>query len=229
MQRKIVVVLSGGLDSAVAMYTAINEVGTENVSAVTFNYGQRHGKELECAKKLTADKNIKHCILDMSVIGKQIFSGALMDAKAYLPTGAYADDNLQDTVVPNRNMIMISLATAFAVKFGATEIWLGSHAGDHENYPDCRPIFTERLREVLKVCHFQPIYLKAPFEDYHKSDIVRDGIQLGVPFEDTWSCYAGGEVSCGECTTCNDAQTAFKVNGMNDPRIPLENLGNEAL
>lgn len=217
MKRKIVVVLSGGLDSAVAMYTAINEVGAENVSAVTFNYGQRHNKELECAKKLTADKNIQHCILDMSVIGNQIFSGALMDANAELPTGKYADDNLQDTVVPNRNMIMISLAAAFAIKFEASEIWYGAHAGDHQNYPDCRPVFIEALRNVLAVCHFQPIELVAPFYEATKAAIVHQGLGLNVPFEDTWSCYEGGELSCGECTTCNDRLEAFEKNGVDDP------------
>lgn len=215
--RKITVVLSGGLDSTVLLYKAVREVGANNVAAITFNYGQRHDKEIEFAKKTTRKLGVQHEVLKMAAIGKQIFRSALTNKEAKLPEGHYADDNLQTTVVPNRNMIMISLTAAFAISHGTNEIWYGAHSGDHSNYPDCRPEFIEALKKTLELCHFEPIKLEAPFEHCTKADIVAEGIRLEVPFEDTWSCYDGGENACGLCATCNDRLRAFKANNAKDP------------
>ena len=222
MKKELIVILSGGLDSTTLAYKAVAEFGAENVAAITFDYGQRHNKEIEFAKITTKKLGIEHVILDMSIIGKSIFHSALMDKDAALPTGKYANENLQDTVVPNRNMIMISLATAYCISKGADMIWYGAHAGDHSNYPDCRPEFINALRRTLALCHFKPIKLGAPYERSSKADVVNDGLALKVPFEDTWSCYDGGDVACGKCTTCNDRLAAFKGNNAKDPIIYRE-------
>lgn len=217
MSKKKIVVLSGGLDSTVMLYKAVDKFGANNIVAVTFNYGQRHSKEIQCAKITTKKLNVPHTVVDMEIIGKQIFHSSLMDKDAVLPTGKYAEENLRSTVVPNRNMIMVSIATGLAISNDADEVWLGAHSGDHSNYPDCRPVFLEALRDVLNVCHFDPIKLVVPFQDIPKAMIVQTGIDLKVPFEDTWSCYAGYEKPCGECTTCNDRLMAFKINRVQDP------------
>lgn len=230
---KITVILSGGLDSTVLAYKAVEEFGAENVCAISFNYGQRHSKELECAKTTTGKLGIKHTILEMADVGKQIFKSALMDKNAALPEGHYAEENLQSTVVPNRNMIMISLAAGYAISNESGKIWYGAHAGDHSNYPDCRPEFIEALKHVLRLCHFTPIELEAPFDHSNKAAIVAEGLRLGVPFEDTWSCYSGSEHACGFCTTCNDRLGAFKANNAKDPAIyadlPEEFINNGTL
>lgn len=217
--RKITVILSGGLDSTVLLYKAVKEVGVENVNAITFNYGQRHSKEIEFAKRTAHKLGVQHEVLKMAAIGKQIFKSALTDKDAKIPEGHYADDNLQTTVVPNRNMIMISLTAAFAISHGTNEIWYGAHAGDHSNYPDCRPEFIEALKGVLALCHFEPITLQAPFEHMSKAEIVATGLALKVPFEDTWSCYDGKEEACGKCGTCVDRLKAFHENGAKDPAV----------
>ncbi|MGL5188855.1 MAG: 7-cyano-7-deazaguanine synthase QueC [Cetobacterium sp.] len=219
MKDKAVVILSGGLDSTVLLYDYVKALGAENVAAITFDYGQRHNKEILCAEKTTKKLGVMHKVIDMAAIGSQLFTSALMDKDAVLPTGKYADENLQSTVVPNRNMIMVSLATAYAISFNATMVAYGAHSGDHSNYPDCRPEFIEKLRSVLAVCHFDPIALETPYAHASKADIVSIGLELNVPFEDTWSCYDGGEYPCGECTTCNDRLEAFDANDANDPLI----------
>lgn len=215
--KKVVVVLSGGLDSTVLAYQAVKDLGAENVAAITFDYGQRHNKEIMLAKLSTSKLGIKHVVIDMAEVGKQIFKSALMDKAAVLPTGKYAEENLQSTVVPNRNMIMVSLAAGFAISFGANEVRYGAHSGDHSNYPDCRPEFIASLRNTLSLCHFEPIGLVTPFANCTKADIVMMGLEIGVPFEDTWSCYDGGDYACGVCTTCDDRLKAFEANNADDP------------
>lgn len=229
MKDKAVVILSGGLDSTVLLYDYVKALGAENVAAITFNYGQRHSKEILCAEKTTKKLGVMHKIIDMATIGSQLFTSALMDKDAELPTGKYADENLQSTVVPNRNMIMVSLATAYAISFNATMVAYGAHSGDHSNYPDCRPEFIEKLRSVLAVCHFSSIVLETPYAHASKADIVKIGLDLNVPFEDTWSCYDGGEYPCGDCTTDFDRLAAFQRNNAMDPlvykKIPKELVG----
>jgi 7-cyano-7-deazaguanine synthase len=120
-------------------------------------------------------------------------------------------------------MIMLSVAAGFAISQGAQNLCIANHSGDHAIYPDCRLEFIEAVSEVLKLCHFTPLYIMAPFTNISKADICKKGIELGVPFENTWSCYKGGEKHCGKCGTCVERKEAFELIGVQDPTEYEEN------
>ena len=124
---------------------------------------------------------------------------------------------MKSTVVPNRNMIMLSLAAARAIAVGADGVAYAAHSGDHAIYPDCRPEFADAVAAALRICHYTPIELERPFVDMTKADIVRLGAELGVDFSKTWSCYKGGEKHCGKCGTCVERREAFRLAGVPDP------------
>ena len=116
---------------------------------------------------------------------------------------------MQVTVVPNRNMIMLSIATGWAISLGYNSVAFGAHSGEYTPYRDCQPAFAAALNAATHVCDEKPIEVLAPFVRWSKSDIVRRGTKLGVPFELTWSCYEGGDNPCGRCSTCLDREKAF--------------------
>jgi 7-cyano-7-deazaguanine synthase len=205
---KMVVVTSGGLDSTTLLYKANAEF--EVTSAVSFNYGQRHKKELQFAKATCEGLGIPHHIIDLSQSGlKEAFagSGSSLVTDNDVPEGHYGEDNMKSTVVPNRNMIMLSMALGIAVSEGAQAVATGVHAGDHFIYPDCRPQF---IISAAMAAYFgnegfgnlwhSPIW--APFIYKTKADIAYEALALGVPLESTWSCYKGGDKHCGKCGTC---------------------------
>ena len=207
-KAKMVVVLSGGLDSTTLLYEALTTYQVS--SAVSFNYGQKHKKELEFARAATASFGIKHHVIDLSSSGLTAAlaqSGSSLVSDTAVPDGHYAEDNMKSTVVPNRNMIMLSIAMGIAVSEGAQAVATGVHAGDHFIYPDCRPSFilaaalagylgNEGFGELWR----SPIW--APFIDKTKADIAYRALELGLPLHETWSCYKGGENHCGTCGTC---------------------------
>jgi 7-cyano-7-deazaguanine synthase len=124
-----------------------------------------------------------------------------------------------DSVVPNRNMVLLSLATAWAITRGAGAVAYAAHASDHHVYPDCRPAFVEAMREALNRSHYTPVRLLTPFLGLMKSDVVRVGNRLGVPFGATWSCYTGGAKHCGSCGACKERRAAFRLAGVADPTV----------
>ena len=218
---KAVVVLSGGMDSATALYKAIND-GYE-VFAVSFDYGQRHKKELEYAKELCQNAGVSQKTVDLTNITELISNSALTNPDIEVPEGHYAQDNMKITVVPNRNMIMYSIAIGYAVNIGASAIYVGVHAGDHAVYPDCRPEFVSELDRIAMVANegfIKPEFkVIAPFVNITKADIAKIGSELGLPYELTWSCYKGGEIHCGKCGTCVERKEAFELAGVKDPTI----------
>lgn len=207
--KRAVVVLSGGMDSTVLLDKMIDE-GWLITSCVSFNYGQRHKKELEFASKAAQGYSIKHHLIDLwsSGITEALApSGSSLITDTDVPDGHYAEETMKATVVPNRNMMMISMAGAIAVSEGANAIALGVHAGDHFIYPDCRIGFVgvaalalylgnEDFGELWRA----PIY--APFIGKTKAEIAEIGFRQGTRFNRTWSCYKGGESHCGKCGTC---------------------------
>lgn len=206
----VVAIVSGGLDSTTLMYR-LKKLG-HRVLALSFDYGQRHKKELDFASRSAAKLGFSHHIVDLSSITALISNSALT-SRAEVPEGHYAEDNMKQTVVPNRNMIMLSIAAGAAVNFGAKYIATGVHAGDHFVYPDCRPEFIETAARAIfwgnqgfgefnqfRTNELDPVY--APYINSSKTDIAYDALKLGVPLEETWSCYKGGEVHCGKCGTC---------------------------
>lgn len=211
---KIILILSGGLDSTTMLYHLI-EQGNE-VQAISFNYGQRHKVELEKAAATCSKLKIPHKIIDISFI-KELVSNSALTSDMEVPEGHYADENMKNTVVPNRNMIMASIAIGYAVNLGYDAVALGVHSGDHAIYPDCRPEFIEKLNEVAKIANYTPVEILAPFLTMDKGDIATLGKSLGVDFSLTHTCYKGQETPCGVCGACVERQEAFEKAESVDP------------
>lgn len=209
------VVMSGGLDSTTTLYKALQNTNGP-VKAIGFDYGQRHGKELMHAATLCADIGVQYEIVDITSITSFLAeSGSSLVSDTAVPEGHYAEDNMKSTVVPNRNMIMASIAAGHAIAIGAESLWMGVHAGDHFIYPDCRPRFFNALNAAIVIGNegFGPIgeqplenlpsqYIVAPYINSTKADIAYDAFMLGVPIHRTWSCYKGDDIHCGKCGTC---------------------------
>lgn len=217
---KAVVIVSGGMDSTTTLYQAIKD-GYEPF-VLSFNYGQRHIKELESAKTICNLLGVSHKIIDMTFLSELINSSVLIAGSVdEIPEGHYESSNMKATVVPNRNMIMVSVGIGYAVNIGAKALYLGIHAGDHAVYPDCRPVFTSIMESAAFIANdgfiSKDFKLSSPFQRVPKNKIVEIGTQLGVPFGLTWSCYKGLEKHCGRCGTCVERKEAFRLAGVPDP------------
>lgn len=219
MKAKAVIIISGGMDSATLLYKIVSD-GFE-VSALSFDYGQRHKKELVYAQKLCVDLGIFHKTIDITTISGLLQGSALTTKKINVPEGHYSDVSMKSTVVPNRNAIMLSLAYGYAVSINAEMVAFAAHAGDHPIYPDCRPSFVAAFDTMEKIAnegYANPkLKLEDPFINISKSEIVKIGTKLNVPYEDTWSCYKGREKHCGKCGTCTERIEAFKLAEAPDP------------
>lgn len=213
---KSVIILSGGLDSTVLATEAVAS-GNE-VFALTFNYGQRHSCEIEAAEAVAAKLGIPHKIINIPDLG-MMGGSALTDNNIDVPEDEYDVDNLKVTVVPNRNMIMLSFAVSYAISVGADRILYGAHSGDHAVYPDCRKEFINAMKLAIAKCSFEPVFLSAPYQNKTKAEIVEIGINVGAPMDLTWSCYNGGHTPCGRCSTCRERAEAFKANNITDPAL----------
>ncbi len=220
MNRKTVIILSGGMDSAVLMYDLLGQ-GFE-VHALSFDYGQRHAKELGHAANLCEACNVPHHVVDVSGLKALLPGSSQTDDSIPVPKGHYEDENMKLTVVPNRNMIMLSIAMGHALAIGAESVCFAAHAGDHAIYPDCRPEFVAALSRVGALCHFTPVAVLAPYLDMDKGDIALQGSLLKVPFEKTWTCYVGGAHHCGKCGACQERREAFLKHKIPDPTIYLD-------
>ncbi|QDP57874.1 MAG: putative 7-cyano-7-deazaguanine synthase [Prokaryotic dsDNA virus sp.] len=211
--EKAVVILSGGMDSTTLLYQ-INK--THDTYAISFDYNQKHKKELEAAKATCEQLGIKHKVLDVSLLN-EVAPSALTRDDIDVPEGHYEQDNMKQTVVPNRNMVFVSLATSYAISIGAKQLFYGAHAGDHAIYPDCRKEFVDELRNAVKLCDWSEVELSAPFVDIDKGDIAIKGKELEVDYSLTWTCYKGQDKPCGKCGACVERAEAFEKAGMKDP------------
>ena len=209
-----VVVLSGGLDSAVLLYDAFRS--STRVYAISVNYGQRHKKELAYARGLTNGLNVEHRIVDLDGLAALLPSSQTSNY-IDVPHGHYEAENMKATVVPNRNMILLSIAVGWGVSLKADRVAYAAHAGDHEIYHDCRPQYVEALADAISFCDEHPPKLNAPYLALTKADIVALGSVLDVPFAATWSCYEGGDIHCGKCGTCVERREAFQIAEVIDP------------
>ena len=211
---KIIVVYSGGLDS----FTLLNEAirSGKDVSALSFDYGQKHNKELHFVEKFCAQESIDSKIVDVSSI-KELFQGSSLTDKIDIPKGHHEDDSMKSTVVPNRNMILISLALGYAVTKEAEEVWFGAHSGDHAIYPDCRPEFVEKMDAVARIANYSPIAVKAPYIAMSKTEILAIGLNMQLDYGLTWTCYEGKELACGSCGACHERLESFAANNVIDP------------
>lgn len=212
---KAVIIYSGGMDS----FTLLNLLHQQQdieLYPLTLNYGQRHAKEIEFAKQVCSELNLPHKIVDISAIHHIMNNSSLMGSEA-IPEGHYADANMQSTVVPNRNMVLLSLAIAYAANIDAEAVYYGAHSGDHAIYPDCRPEFVEKMDAVSRVANYQPIRLETPFLHLDKGQILSRGLTLGLDYSKAWTCYQGLDKACGKCGACVERLEAFSNNQVTDP------------
>ena len=216
-QSKTVLIYSGGIDSTVLLYDLLNS--GHDVQALSVNYGQRHGKELDCAKSLCKQLHVEHHVADLTALNPLLSGSSLTSPHVQVPEGHYEDESMKATVVPNRNMILLSIATGWAMSTGASSVSYAAHSGDRAIYPDCKEEFADAMNSVMEIAGWDKVSLNRPFSSLTKADIVKLGDELGVPFEQTWSCYKGGQVHCGVCGTCVERREAFELAGVTDPTI----------
>ena len=212
---KAVVIYSGGMDSYTVLHLALQQ-GYE-VYAVSFNYGQRHSKELDVAVKVCADLGVSHKLVDITAINQLLQGSSLTSTEIDIPTGEYEEDNMKSTVVPNRNMILLSLAIGYAVSLGSTEVFYGAHSGDHDIYPDCRPEFVDAMNIVSSIANYDDVQIISPFLHQTKLAILEVGLNMGLDYGQTWTCYLGQEKACGKCGSCVERLEAFAKVGLTDP------------
>ncbi len=212
--QKAVVIYSGGMDS----FTLLNRVLKEgyDVYPLTFNYGQKHVKEVVAAKTVCAELGLPLKILDISAINALMQSSSLVGSEE-VPEGHYESDNMKSTVVPNRNMILLSLAIGYAVDIKAPKVYYGAHSGDHAIYPDCRPEFVEAMNNVAGIANYEHVSIETPYLNSSKGEILKDGLSMSLDYTHTWTCYNGREKACGKCGACVERLEAFEENGAVDP------------
>lgn len=230
--KRAIVLSSGGVDSTTCVSIAIADVGKENVTTVSVFYGQRHSKELECAEKIAEYYDIDHRVIDLSSTNIMDDSNCplLAGSTQEIPEHSYAEqiaengEGMVSTYVPFRNGLMLASVAAFAMaKYPDDEvdIYLGAHADDAAGnaYADCSPEFTNAIDTAISIGTYGKVHLKAPLVNMNKAGVVRKGLELGTPYELTWSCYRGGDKPCGKCGTCIDRAAAFAANGVEDPAL----------
>ena len=216
---KTVVLLSGGMDSVVALHHARRE--HEIVAALSFDYGAKHNdREIPFAKWHADRLSIPHITVPLAFIGEQ-FESDLLQKGGEIPKGHYEEETMKKTVVPFRNGIMLSIAGGFAESKGAHGLVIAAHSGDHAIYPDCREDFLSAMADAIRLGTYARVEVMRPFVTMTKTEIARRGHDLGVDFSQTWSCYVGGDVQCGECGTCVERREAFLLAGIVDPTAYL--------
>ncbi|RKD25092.1 7-cyano-7-deazaguanine synthase QueC [Ammoniphilus oxalaticus] len=219
MKKKAVIILSGGLDSATCMGVA-QQVGYE-LYPLTFDYGQKHQHEIVHAKRIAQHYQVaEHRVVKLDFLN-QLGGSALTDPSIEVPDYA-GDDEVPVTYVPARNLIFLSLATAYAETVGAEKIFIGVSSVDYSGYPDCRPEFIASMSETIRLAtklgaEQGMLQIEAPLSHLSKEDTIRLGMELAVPYELTTSCYRGGDKACGTCDSCELRLKGFAEAGLVDP------------
>jgi 7-cyano-7-deazaguanine synthase len=223
--EKAVVLLSGGLDSSVLIHYAARTLAVPEIHAISFRYGQRHARELDCARyQAEAADAAAHRVLDISFLGELLAPGsALISGGAPVPGLDSLDEETRQhppTYVPNRNMMLLAMAAAYAEARGIADVFYGAQAQDEYGYWDCTTDFLDRINAALALNRGTPVTIHAPFIHHSKAGNVRIGLELGVDFAHTWSCYRGQDTPCGACPTCVERANAFQANNTPDPAMP---------
>lgn len=234
MGKKAVVLNSGGVDSTTCVGLAVEKYGKDNVSTLSVFYGQKHDKELECAKKIAAHYKVAHYEVDLSAVMQFSNCPLLSQSTEAIRHESYAEQIANDgegmvrTYVPFRNGLLLSSVTALAVSLypdDEVEVYYGAHADDAAGraYADCSPEFADAMNRAINIGTYEKVTLAAPLINMNKGEVVKTGLAIGVPYHLTTSCYEGGEKACGTCGTCIDRINAFKVNGVEDPIDYVDN------
>lgn len=220
---KAIVLLSGGLDSTTALYLAKSQ-GYDEIYAITFQYGQKHDKELKSALAVAKAAGVKeHKVVNLLL--NQWSGCALTDPQLEVEDGNVERQDIPATYVPARNMVFLSVAASWADALGITDIFIGVSEVDYSGYVDCREEFIRAMEDainlgtVLGAEKKQRIKIHAPFMHMTKADEVRLGVKLGVDFSLTWTCYRGGDTPCGTCDSCLLRAKAFEEAEERDPLI----------
>lgn len=224
---KALVLFSGGVDSTTCLGIAVDKFGSENVLALSVSYGQKHTKEIDSARAVAKHYGVELYELDLSEMFRFSDCSLLKGSSEEVPHESYAqqlketDGSPVSTYVPFRNGLFISSAAAIAISRGCSVIYYGAHSDDAAGnaYPDCSETFNNAMSEAVWVGSGNQVRIEAPFVSKTKADVVKMGLELGVPYELTWSCYEGGDVPCGKCGTCIDRAKAFAENGVSDPAL----------
>lgn len=224
---RVMVLASGGVDSSTCLALAVEKYGAENVLALSVSYGQKHTKELDAAKAISNYYGVEHICINLSRIFEYSDCSLLSHSNEEIPHESYAEqlektDGVPvSTYVPFRNGLFLSAAASVALSKNCGIIYYGPHADDSAGnaYPDCSEAFNTAMNTAIYEGSGKQLRIEAPFVGVTKADVVKKGIELGVPFELTWSCYEGGEKPCGVCGTCIDRARAFKLNGFDDPAL----------
>lgn len=224
---RAMVLFSGGVDSTTALGMAIEKYGKENVTALSVSYGQKHTKEIEAARKIAEYYEVEHLYLDLAKIFSYSDCSLLKHSKKEIPTQSYAeqmektDGKPVSTYVPFRNGLFLSAAASIALSKNCEVIYYGAHADDAAGsaYPDCSTEFNDAMNQAIYLGSGKQLCIEAPFVNWTKGEVVKEGLRLKVPYELTWSCYEGSEKPCGICGTCIDRKKAFVENGVKDPLL----------
>lgn len=227
--KKAIVLSSGGVDSTVCVAMAVAKYGAENVATTSIFYGQKHNKELECARKVADYYKLPHYEFDLSSVLQFSNCSLLAQSTQAIEHKSYAEqitpvNGKVSTYVPFRNGLMLSVCASLAQSIfenDDVEIYLGAHGDDAAGnaYADCSEIFVSTMSRAISIGTYEQVRVTAPFAGLSKADVVKKGLELKVPFELTWSCYEGGDKPCGECGTCIDRAKAFAANNVKDPAI----------
>jgi len=216
-RAKAVVLLSGGLDSATTLYYALSK--GYDIFCLSFDYGQRHKKELNCAKYLAGLNNSKWQLIRLSFPWK---GSSLLDKRIELPQSKKRVKGIPNTYVPSRNIIFLSYAVSYAEVIGADKVFIGVNQIDYSGYPDCRSSFLSAFEIAVnkgtkRGVNNKKISIVSPLLRKNKKDIINIGSKLGVPFQHTWSCYKGERFLCGKCDSCLIRKKGFVAAGIKDP------------
>ncbi len=209
MSKRVVCLHSGGLDSTTLLFH-LKSMGLE-VFPLTIEYGQRHFREIEFAKISCGALGVEHKYINLRPLQSLFKGSSQTDSSVAVPEGHYSADNMAITVVPNRNMVLLSVATAYAIGIKADLVAYAAHIGDHDQYPDCRQVFIDALAAAIKLCDDRPPTLSAPFSGLTKAQIAERAGILNVPVHLTYSCYKGGMNHCGKCGTCVERLEALAI------------------
>jgi 7-cyano-7-deazaguanine synthase len=217
-KKDSVLILSGGMDSVTLLYDYQERIAL----AVSFDYGSNHNaREIPFARYHCERLGIRHVVIPLSFMAEH-FKSSLLEGADAIPEGNYDDENMQSTVVPFRNGIMLSIAVGMAESAGLQHVMMANHGGDHAIYPDCRPEFVDAFSEAARTGTYVGVTLLSPYTHLTKADIARRGKQLGIDYGQTWSCYKGGKVHCGRCGTCVERREALAEAGIDDPTEYME-------
>jgi 7-cyano-7-deazaguanine synthase len=213
-----IAIVSGGMDSVTLLHYLVKGLD-KSPAVLTFAYGQKHSKEIECAEYQSQLLGCeKHEIIDLSFLTPAFASSALVSNSIAIPDiEAVKGDPQPVTYVPNRNMIFLAIAAAFAETLQVQNIAYGAQAHDMYGYWDTTPDFLEKINNLLSLNRKTQIHVSAPLVNYSKADVLKFGLGLNVDFSKTWSCYEGNEVACGKCPTCAERLAAFREVGTLDP------------